>query len=92
LEELKRSIPFLEFYTTFEEAREAIVQVLQSDPRGRTLKSKNNPFYAFYTDNLNVVLDVKEGKCVIQQIEVIKDWEPILKIQSDHVLEAAKEK
>ena len=63
--------------------------VLQLDPRGVQRKRTNDTFYAFYIDNLNVVVTVngETGNCTVDKIELITDWDEIVKAQHDKVIE-----
>jgi hypothetical protein len=95
---LKESAKSLEYFSSADEMMEAITQglsfffktlVLQLDPRGVKRKKTNDSFYAFYIDNLNVVVTVngETGNCTVDKIELITNWDDILKAQHDKVIE-----
>lgn len=92
LQILKESVEYQEFYKSYDELKEAIVQVLQLDPRGISYKLNNDTWYAFYMDNLNVIVNVEKNIARVEKIEVIKDWEEIIKAQNEKVLEMKKQK
>eukprot|EP01080_Neovahlkampfia_damariscottae_P004393 gene4393-7768_t len=89
IDTLKSCIKKLEYFDSLEEIMEAITQVLQLDPRGVQRKKSNDSFYAFYIDNLNVVVTIngESGNCTVDKIELITNWDEIVKAQHDKVIE-----
>lgn len=87
LESLDSLVSKLEYYSTFNEIKDAIVQVLQLDPRSISRKKTQDTNYAFYIDCLNVVVFIKDGVCLVEKIELVTDFTELLKMQHDKVLE-----
>jgi tRNA-Thr(GGU) m(6)t(6)A37 methyltransferase TsaA len=87
IKELKEFLPKCEYYHTMEETMDAITQILQLDPRSVSRKKSNIEKYAFYVDNLNVIVVIKEGECTVTKVEYISDFTSILARQHDKVVE-----
>lgn len=84
---LKDLVSNLEYYNNFDEIKEAIIQVLQLDPRSVSRKKTEETDYAFYIDCLNVVVFIKNDNCLVEKIELVKDFTEIIKSQHDKVLD-----
>lgn len=87
MESLKESVKYQEYYTTYNELKEAIEQVLKLDPRGISKKLHNDSWYAFYMDNLNIIVNIEGNRALVEKVEVITEWDEIIKSQNDKVLE-----
>ena len=82
----------LEFYQNFEDIKTAIFQVLQLDPRSISRKKLEKSIFSFYIDNLNVICDIEEDVCTVKKIDLITEWDELVKNQHEKVVKSRLKK